>query len=277
MRFGLMLLLLTASAGTLAAQSDPQLVAAVRLAQEGQGDSARALAGRILAATAPTDPKYPEVVYTVALVAATTGERRLQLERLAVEFASSDWADDALLQLAQLDFAARNQTGTMQQVQRLLADYPLSPLRAVAALWGARAAFDTRNRALGCQWVDLGLEAAGSDVETRNQLDFQRERCRVLTTMESTAAAQPPPPPPAPPPAPLEKSWQVQVAAFKSRPEADAMQQRLQVLEIAARVIREGTWFKVRAGPFADRARAQQALTRIRREFGEGPFLVPPR
>jgi cell division protein FtsN len=95
--------------------------------------------------------------------------------------------------------------------------------------------------------------------------------------MESTAAAQPPPPPPAPPPPPLEQSWQVQVAAFKTRPEADAIRERLQGLEIAAQVIREGTWFKVRAGPFADRARAQQALTRIRREFGEGPFLVPPR
>ena len=55
MRFGLLILLLAASAGTLTAQTDPQLVAAVRLAQEGQGDSARALAGRILAATAPTD------------------------------------------------------------------------------------------------------------------------------------------------------------------------------------------------------------------------------
>ena len=55
------------------------------------------------------------------------------------------------------------------------------------------------------------------------------------------------------------------------------MVERLQALEIAAQVIHEGTWFKVRAGPFGDRARAQQALTRIRRELGEGPFLVPPR
>ncbi len=58
-------------AGRLAAQSDPRLVSAVRLAQDGLSDSARAVVGRILAATAATDSLVPEVLFTAGLLAAT--------------------------------------------------------------------------------------------------------------------------------------------------------------------------------------------------------------
>ena len=126
MRAGALLLCGLGLAGPLAAQSDPQLLAVVRLVQEGQGDSARAMAGRILAATPPTDPKYAEVLYTVARVAASTDDRRLHLQRIAIEYSRSDWADDALLQLAQLAYAARDPAGVVDHIQRLLADYPLS-------------------------------------------------------------------------------------------------------------------------------------------------------
>jgi cell division protein FtsN len=41
-------------------------------------------------------------------------------------------------------------------------------------------------------------------------------------------------------------------------------------------VIQEKGWYKVRAGPFANRDQAQQALNRIKRAMGVEPFLVPP-
>ena len=90
----------------LAAQSDPRLVAAVRLSQDGLSDSARAVAGRILAATRPSDSLYPEVLYTMGLLAATEQDRRLYLRRVVVDYAQSVWADDALLHLGQLDYTA---------------------------------------------------------------------------------------------------------------------------------------------------------------------------
>ena len=124
----------------LQAQKDPELVRAVRLAQEGSGDSARAITTRLLASVRDTDPKYAEVLYAAAIVAASPRDRRIHYQRIAVEYTGSEWADDALLELAKLDYAGRDPAGTVRQIDRLIGDYPDSPLRASAALWGARAA-----------------------------------------------------------------------------------------------------------------------------------------
>lgn len=269
MRRALAFVLTGVVAAPLTAQRDPELVRAVRLAQEGSGDSARAMTGRILTATAPDDPKYSEVLYASAVVAGSPREKRLFLQRIAVEYSQSEWADDALLQLAQLDYAARDPAGTVRQIDRLLADYPDSPVRAPAALWGARAAFDVRDRERACRWSDLGLGAAGDDVELRNQLEFQRERCRALLREESTTA---PPLPARPGP-----GWLVQVAAVKTRAEADVEVARIKRLDLPTHVVQEGGWLKVRSGPFPTRERANEAMSRIRKSLGGKPFLVESR
>lgn len=256
-----------APAPDLAAQRDPELARAVRLAQEGSGDSARAITSRILAATRPDDPKYPEALYAAAVVSASPKDKRLHLQRIAVEYSQSEWADDALLQLAQLDYAARDPAGTVRQVERLLGDYPESPVRATAALWGARAAFDARDRDRACRWSDLGLAAAGDDIELRNQLEFQRERCLAMAREESVAA----------PPRPPANGWLVQVAAVKTRKEADTEVARIKRLDLPTAVTQEGGWFKVRSGPFATRDQAVEAMTRVRKELGGKPFLVAPK
>ena len=75
----------------LAAQTDPRLVAAVRLAQDGLSDSARAVAARILAALQPTDSLYPEALYTVGLLAGTERARRLDREKNGVPIDTTTW------------------------------------------------------------------------------------------------------------------------------------------------------------------------------------------
>jgi hypothetical protein len=268
---GLLLLLPT----TAPAQSDPRLSTAVRLAQEGLGDSARAVAGRVLSTTKPTDPLYPEVLYTVATVSATTTDRRLYLQRVAVEYSRSEWADDALLQLAQLEYAGRNPAGTVQQVSRLLGDYPLSPLRATAALWGARAAFDTRETALACQWVGVGMEAVGDEVETRNQLEFQGERCRALAVADSVARTAPAPKPGASAATrPVGPQWLVQVAALKTREAADNAVATLKRMKYGAFTFKDGAFWKVRAGPFPSEGAAVAAVEPIRKRLGGKPFVT---
>jgi hypothetical protein len=270
------LLLAVVAASPAEAQSDPRLVAAVQLAREGQGDSARAVAGRMLSGTQPTDPLYPEVLYTVAVVASSAQDKRLYLQRVAVEYGQSEWADDALLQLAQLDYAAGNPAATVTQVRRLLGDYPLSPLRATAALWGARAAFDRREVPLGCQWAELGVAAAGDQVELRNQLDFQRERCRgmMATAADTTPPAQPAPPPSSPPVRPTGPQWLVQVAALRGRDAADRAAGALRQMKYDAFVFRDAGLWKVRAGPFPSRDAASAAVEPIRRRLGGRPFII---
>ena len=91
------------SAISAPAQTDPRLVEIIRQAQQGQGDSARFKVQRLLASTSPSDTLYPQIVYTQAMVANEAADMRRQLQRVAVEYSSSSWADDALLRLVQLD------------------------------------------------------------------------------------------------------------------------------------------------------------------------------
>jgi hypothetical protein len=253
----------------LQAQKDPELVRAVRLAQEGSGDSARAITTRLLASVRDTDPKYAEVLYAAAIVAASPRDRRIYYQRIAVEYTESEWADDALLELAKLDYAGRDPAGTVRQIDRLLGDYPESPLRATAAYWGTLAAFDERDRERACRWSDVGLGAVGDNVELRNQLEFQRERCHAMTREESTAV-QPKPAPPA-------KGWTVQVAAVKTKAEADTEVARIRRAEMPSVVVQEDGWLKVRSGPFKTREQAAEAMAQLRKSLGGKPFLVAPK
>lgn len=269
-------LLATLLVGTrsLAGQSDPRLVTAVQLAQEGLGDSARAVVGRVLAGTPPSSPAYPEVLYAVAVVASSVADKRLYLQRVAVEYSQSDWADDALLQLAQVDYATGTPGNSVQHVRLLMRDYPGSALRARAALWGARAAFDTRDQPLACQWVAAGLVAVGDDVELRAQLEFQRERCRTTPAPAQSAPSTPAPATAAPAPASGGTAWLVQVAAFRGRDPADDAVASLKRLKYPAFVLKDGEFWKVRAGPFATEAEARAAVGPIRQRLRGEPFVL---
>ncbi len=285
--------------GHLSAQNDPRLTAAVRLARDGMSDSARSVVGRILAATAPTDSLYPEVLYAAGLVAATERDRRVALRRIVVDYAQSPWADDALLQLAQIDYATGNPEGALRQADQLVRDYPESPLRAVASLWGARAANDRRDPATGCRLADIGLALAGSDVELRNQLEFQRQRCRSLGAMQAEAGraaaedsatraradsaararGQTPPrgqPPAGRPAQPAARAagYYVQLSAVGTQAAANTEVTRFQRAGHKPVVVRESGLYKIRIGPWPTRAEAAQALAQARSRFGGRPFVV---
>lgn len=295
----LSLALLAFLAAPAAAQSDPRLVAAVRLSQDGLSDSARAIAGRILGATLPTDSLYPEALYAMGLLAATEQDRRLYLRRVAVDFTQSPWADDALLQLAQLDYASGNALAAVRQIDQLLRDYPGSSLTAQAAFWGARAAGDRREAALACRMADIGLAAVGDDIELRNQLEFQKQRCQGLGAVsaesaraavadsggraqadsvarakaDSIARSKRSSRPSVRPSARLS-GFYVQVSAVKTRAAADAAAGRIKHAGQTPVITQEGGFLKVRAGPFPTREAAAAAATALAQKLGGRPFVV---
>jgi cell division septation protein DedD len=213
---GWTLALCAACAVPLQAQTDPRLVDAVRAAQEGQGDSARAAVQRLLDATSPGDTLYPQILYTQAMVANSAGDMRRQLQRVTVEYATSDWADDALLRLVQMDYATRNFDGAARNLERLRVDFPASPLMAQAAYWAGRTYFDNNNPQAACRWLADGMAKAQNDVELQNQIGYLYQRCDLRPDSGATARAPAPadsvardstkpgagaPPTPAPPPA----------------------------------------------------------------------------
>ncbi len=268
----------------LSAQSDPRLVAAVRLAQEGQGDSARVQVKRILDATPASQPLYAEALYSAGLVAATTAEMERQLQRLVVEFNGSAWSDDALLRLMQMNFARGDLPGVVRTAERLASDYPQSEVIPDAALWVARAYFRQDDNADGCRWLADGLTRADTlNVELRNGLTFLNGRCGPADrpTGGPVDSARPTTPaqdttPTAPAPQRLSV-WSVQVASSANQNNADDLVNRLARDGFTSGyVIRDGTAFKVRVGKLAQRADADALLARIRVKHPQA-FVVEER
>jgi len=256
----------------LSAQTDARLVDALRLAQNGQVDSARGVIRRLLTTLSPTDSVYAQALLAAAKVAPDAATVATNLNRIVLEYGASPWADDALLLLTQLYFAQRDAAQTIQAAERLRRDYPDSPLRYRVAFPAARAYFELKNEARGCELIQealAGANAAG-EVEFTNQVSFYASRCTGATTPPPVAVDSGAPPPPAAP-----TTYAVQVLAVKSAVQVDDMLTRLKVMGFEARVVRDTSgFFKVRVGRYGTREEAQQTQQRLKTRIGGQPFVV---
>lgn len=276
----------------LLAQDNPAVRAAVGLAAEGRGDSARGLVASILAHSRPGDSTWVEALYWRARLATTGDSAERDLRRVAIEYSGSKYADEALLQLSQLALAAGNPASALELSTRLRSDYPGSALRARAALWAARAAFDVGEPRKACMYLDTARTDAASDVEFTNQVRFYQARCTAAvvaappTTDSSAAPARPdsaaasvPAPPATPtPPAPAaaaNRGFEVQVIATRSSREAQALLRRLTQAHRTAHLMTGADGlYRVRVGPFASLQAADSAARALRRMIGGSPFPV---
>jgi hypothetical protein len=270
--------LLVLGPATAVAQSDPRLTAAVRAAQEGQGDSARSAVDRLLAATAPTDSLYPEILYSRAMVANSAADMRRDLQRVVVEYPTSSWSDDALLRLVQMDYATRSFEGAARNLERLRLDHPLTPLLAQASYWGGRTYFELKDTVRACRWLADGVAAAGTDLELQRQLGFLYQRCAaapgaVASGDADSAAARVADSLPKRAPAEAAK-YRVQVAAVATPGSADDAATKAEELGYPAVIVRERGYYKVRAGAFATRQEAQAAVSKLKAGMGGSPFVV---
>lgn len=258
--------IIAAATTAASAQTDARLRSAVQLAAEGLPDSATAIVNGLLAVTPVSDPLYPEILYTQGAIARTTVEMQRSFQKVVVEYPTSPWADDALLRLAQLDFAARNYAGTVRGAEQLRADDPSSPLIPSASYWAARAEFELGKAAEGCAWVTRGLASGGADVEARNRLEFLQGRCQ---TGADTAAPRPAPP--------ATGAWGVQVAAVSSEASANNVLAQLKTIGMGGSVVREsGNLYKVRVTGLPSREAADSAVAAIKAKLGGTPFVLTP-
>ncbi len=272
----------------------PRFQTMVRLAQDGRGDSARAMITEELRTRPENDPLYAEALYTAATIAASGDDARLFFSRVAVEHGSSAWADKALLRLAQLDYGRGDPDGTMARVERLMLDYPNSAVLPDAALWGARAAFERRELARGCGWLTRGLEVVGANVELKNQIEYTAKRCAagegvvvLMPTPDSLRAK--PAAPRTPEVTPSDRTpvrqpatgaqptgpWRVQVAALTDPAAIRRTEDAIRRLGLTpSRVAGPNGMTKVQAGPFASREAAQARVDDLGRAVGSRPFVV---
>jgi TolA-binding protein len=149
-RAALVLFVLLATPVPASGQQDSILGEAMRLATEGQGDSARAFTQGYLQRLSPNDSLYPEALYTAGVVAGSTADQQMYLRRVSIEFSQSSWADDALLRLAQIAFAEQDFAGALRAAERVVLDYPFSNVFAEANYWAGRSGLELGNVAEAC-------------------------------------------------------------------------------------------------------------------------------
>jgi len=275
------------------AQSDPRVLAAVRLAQDGRIDSARTSLGALEKSIPPSDSAFAQVLYAQGLVAPTVDEARQRLQRVVTEYPLSGWADDAVVRLAQLEYANGDPAAAVRQLDKFHGDYAASPLFPTAAVWAGRSLLRAKDSLVGCRWVSEGLGRVGQDAATRRELAKLATACgnkavAVRDTVKppvvrdtatpavvSPAALAPAvaKPESAPPPS-RAPAWRIQVIAAGSAADADAQVLRAKRAGFYAIVVREGNFHKVRLGSYATRAEAAAAAARVKAKLGGQPFVV---
>lgn len=272
------------------AQDSPAIRGAVQLAAEGRGDSARRIVAAELARARPGDPAYVEALFWRGRLATSGDSAATDFRRVAIEFSTSRWADQALLQLAQVAMAAGKPAEALEDARRVRSDYPHSALGARAAMWAGRAAFEIGDPATACAMLDSATQEAASDVELVNQIAYHRGRCTAATRAVASAG-QPQPAgadtaaradtsrrgaPAADPAAAAPTRFDVQVIATRSSRAAQAMLERVRRTGLSARIVAGADGYqRVRAGPFPTRQEADAAADRLRRALGGHPLVVP--
>lgn len=258
-----------------AAQQDSALRAAVRLATEGQGDSARSLVRRRLATTPPADSTFPEVLYSAGVVAANSDTALRYFRRTSVEYSQSPWADRALLRIAQIMYAGGDLNAAYQSANRILADYPFSTIRAPAAFWAGRAQLDLGDIAGACRLLAQAADSSIGDVELANRARFYVQRCQSLPLAQKPDSAPADTSAAAPKTPTAPAAWAVQVSAVRSPASADQAMKALKTHGWDSRVSRDADGFlRVRVGRFKTKAEATRLAADIKRKLGGAPFAV---
>ena len=302
LRLATVLVLLAGASSLAAAQTDPRLAAAVRSAQEGQGDSARASIQRLLDATAPTDSLYPEILYTQAMVADNAGDMRRALQRVVVEYPTSDWATTRWCGWCRWTTPPGASTRPRETSSACGRISPSLRLYAQAAYWarpdvlrpqGPRARLRVAGRRNGprgrqpraAEPARLPVSALRrEDRERQRDPDRQRgrpdrqrrrsERRRFQPHRRLHAHPDHGAPQPTAATQGAKAKYRVQVAAVATPGAADDAADAAEKLGYPAVIVRERGLYKVRAGTFATREEAQTAVKRIKSRMGGSPFVV---
>src|SRR6185503_15282299 len=191
-----------AVAQTAPRPTDPVFVRAQTLVSDGNGAAGRALIDSVIKATSPTARLYPEALFWRASLASNAADAESDYKHIVVDYPLAPQAEDALLRLAQLELARGDREGALVHLQRIPRDYPRSKSLARASYWTARVLFEKNDIPNACAANASALAQAGdAEIELRNQIQYQGQRCASLA-----AAATPPTSTTAPPASPAVSS-----------------------------------------------------------------------
>lgn len=244
----------------LAQNADSTLGRIERLAVAGDRSSARALTDSLIASLGPESPRLADALYWRAQTSPSAADAERDYLRIAIEHPFTARAPDALMALAQLEFARGDRTAARRRFDRVLRDYPRGKHVPRASLWSGRLALEEREYDTGCTTLNAARAlVASEDIELRNQFDYFVAQCeRGPAAFPDTIPSADSAPPHAGP------RFSVQVAAYSARRDAVALEARLTGRGFEARIVDSPTLYRVRVGRYPSRAAATAALARMR-------------
>jgi hypothetical protein len=244
---------------------EPVFTRARQLVQSGNGAAGRLLIDSVITATSPDTPTYGEALYWRGALAASSADSERDFRRFVAEYPFSPHVADALLQLSQLESAHGDRSSAAAHIEQFLTDNPKHPERPRATLLLVRLLLEQNELPRGCSALKQTLSDLPADaVEVRNQLEYYLPRCvaadvgrggavpvepaKTDSVKRDTAVTVRAP-----------ERYTLQIAAYKTKAEADALAKRLKARKIDARVVPSGKLYRVRVGRYATRGAAQAA------------------
>lgn len=183
-----------AGAQSAARAADATFARAQEMASDGNIVGGRALIDSVVKATSPTSPVYPQALYLRATLATNAADAESDYRHIVVDYPLAAQAEDALLRLAQLELARGDRDDALAHLQRIPRDYPRSKSIARASYWMARVLFEKNDVAAACAANTNALaQAAPGEVELRNQIEYQSQRCASYAAAQRNASSSAPP------------------------------------------------------------------------------------
>lgn len=270
MAFALLLVAPNLSAqDSTAARVDSVLKRAQHLASTGETGAARALADTLVRITAEGSDARAEALFLRASLASDVASAETDYRTIMVEYRLSPRAADATLRLGQAEYARGDRAAARRHLERLVLEQPGTAAAADAWYWLGRARADDGDVAGGCAALDTArVLLPPDDVERRNRVTFAAQRCRNLGPATATPPAMQQPPTQQPPPqrgtgAANGPRWSAQVAAYRTRREAENLVNTLKTRGYEARVDSLAL-FHVRIGAFERKADADALAARLK-------------
>lgn len=283
---------------------------AAALVRDGQGEEGRRIVDSLFVRAREGTPGHAEALYWRAALARDAQQAERDYRQLVVNYPFAAYTDRALLALAQIELARNDRERAIAHLQRLEREHPNGDTRAVAAFWMARVRFDMNDEPRACAALDEAQRRAPeSDAELRNQIEFLATRCVGVARADSASAGRATASRPATDDAPAESgaserprtapaasgtsqrsrtasspaagsrrsaSFAVQVAAYDTRADAEALVKRLARRDIAARVVGTKRPFRVWTGNYATRSEATAAQRKLRERSIHGFVVQQP-
>jgi len=260
------LALLTPCSTGLAQTADSVLVQIAGRVSIGDRVGAWALADSLVGVLPPTSTQHADALYWRAFTASTAADAEHDYRRLSVEYPLSSRSAEALLHLAELEYARRDRVASRRHFELLLREHPTGPHVARASYWSAQLSFEEGDAARAC----ASLATTHDDVELVNQIDYHLGRCAAAALKDSTTRAMrdsaaggvrdtttsnaPP-----------RQEFSIQIASYARKRDATALATQLRRRGFASRVAGAEPPYRVRIGRYASREEAVPVLARVRR------------